>query len=461
MPQAAWRGRVGWLAAFVLANATYWLLGLAYFVDRALLGLDLMVALLLWRGHRWLGVTALLLAWVVDALVSRAMAWYFLHPVDFLRSAQHAGQLDWTAMVSWSWAWVALLFAAAFAGIFWLMNVPQQWRWRDVLLFGLPLIALDAALGASMLRSADHGRAPVNVAGSATANLMSILATPVSRASLRRLPAQERPLEELDIGRWALGHPDGHVVIVLVESLGVARDAALRAWIDRQLVDGRVDDRFDVRRFEAPFHGATTAAELRVLCGLKGPHTAMTAEEGARHCLPHSLAATGWSTAGFHGFSGHMFDRTTWWPMTGLQARTFAEDLPAAWPRCGGAFRGACDADVIMEAARHAARPRSFTYVLTLNSHLPLAANAVHAAPDQAPPCASLAVEVCELAGAHGVALRAIRDHLLAALPAPALVVVMGDHAPPFQAKAPRAAFDAERVPAWAFSSGGSVRGAM
>ncbi len=448
-----WRGRMGWLAAFVVANAVYWWLGRSYFIDRPLFVLDLLAALLLWRVRPWLGATALVLAWAVDGVVSRSLAWHFVSPVEFLRSARHAGQLSWEHMVSASWLWIGLLFVAALALIGWLMHAPQRWRWREVALVALPLVVADGLNGTSMLMRMDLRRVPLNVTGSPIANLIAILAAPPSRAALRALPPDERPLDSLGLQRWVRDHPDGRIVVVLVESLGLAANASLRDWVDQQLVGPQLERTFDVRRLDTPFRGSTTAAELRVMCGLRGPYAAMSDEQG-RDCVPHAMVASGWTTAAFHGFSGHMFDRTSWWPMLGFQRRTFAEDLPADLPRCGSAFRGVCDGDVAGRAALAAQRARSFTYLLTLNSHLPLAASATRS-PEVAAMCAreGLPGPVCELADAYGVALGAVRDRLLARLPHPAMVVVMGDHAPPFQSLESRDAFDETRVPAWVMTS--------
>jgi len=133
-----------------------------------------------------------------------------------------------------------------------------------------------------------------------------------------------------------------------------------------------------------------------------------------------------------HGFSENMFDRNRWWPIIGFKDVRFAEQLTSITTKqCGAAFRGICDDDLIAAAVQMAIRPLTFSYALTLNSHLPVANISIP--PDLAQACevAKTGRAVCMLLAHQGIALKAVAGQL-ATRSTPLLVIVAGDHPPPF-----------------------------
>jgi hypothetical protein len=181
---------------------------------------------------------------------------------------------------------------------------------------------------------------------------------------------------------------------------------------------------------------------------LDGNYRDLDTEHG-KSCLPAKLQSLGWRTAGFHGFSGRMFDRNMWWTYLGFDEIHFA-DSPRfrSFAQCGAAFRGVCDQDVVRAGLQALAPGHAFSYVLTLNTHLPLAP--VSFSPALLEVCASAEVpqNTCHLLASLGVTLNGIRD-LLKTAPHPPLVVVLGDHAPPFASRASRESFLTRAVPAF------------
>ena len=228
----------------------------------------------------------------------------------------------------------------------------------------------------------------------------------------------------------------------MVESLGIPTDTVPREWLDHRLNSKK----FNVSAFEISFRGATTSGELRSLCGLEGSYTALNLSN-TESCLPRLLAKNDWRITGFHGFSQRMFDRQSWWPLIGLEQSSFMESPDVlALGRCGNAFRGACDKDLLKLAVGHAAVPKSFVYVLTLGTHLPVL-------PVDIPPTLSSICDQRRLpanACRHIAALGDVLSNVITsteALPTTPLVVVVGDHAPPFSDLEERSSFKQDRVP--------------
>ncbi|NJN00143.1 MAG: hypothetical protein HC793_00170 [Aquincola sp.] len=254
------------------------------------------------------------------------------------------------------------------------------------------------------------------------------------------------PASHLDaLTKWAESHPDGRVMVVIVESLGAHRDEAIRDWLDRHLLEG-IDSEGRIEHGLLFSRGATTAGELRTLCALAGAYYRVTTDAAAG-CLPRHFQRLGWASTALHGFTGRMFDRRTWWPLLGFDHLLFAEDLqtPAA-PKCGLAFRGACDVDVLRHAAQVLQAPRSLAYVLTLNTHLPSAPIAPE--PELVALCKVQRSddEVCGFVQSLGQVLSSVRQ-VLKDLPEDTALLLVGDHPPPFARPTQRIQFLDTQVP--------------
>jgi len=242
-----------------------------------------------------------------------------------------------------------------------------------------------------------------------------------------------------------------NVVLVMVESLGFLKDEDARDAIAAPLRQTRIAERYALTSGKAAYAGSTTAGELRELCGTTLHYTEI-ARDPDRRCLPQRLKDAGYATMAFHGFSELMFSRPDWYPLIGLDERYFREQLaPELTRRCGGTFRGACDADLVPAIVRHAAQtsaPR-LIYWLTLNTHVPIAptdARTDFECGDRAGKFGTMTV--CRMAELWHDVFAAVAE--LAADPAigPAEILIVGDHAPPLWSKRGRGQFEPGQV-AW------------
>lgn len=300
--------------------------------------------------------------------------------------------------------------------------------------------SLDGVIERASSRFAMFGH--VNMVGSPMGRLVRdrVFQPPMALRNLRD-PVALRD----EVLQWARQHPDRGVLFVIVESFGVPADPQVRAWLDQQISPPAG---YQMRRGDTAFAGTTTYGELRQLCQLRGSYQALDGML-ARQCLPNQLKELGWRTVGLHGFSAYMFSRRGWWQAIGLQRSAFLEDLASQYPRrCGGAFKGLCDEDLVDAALQQLDDSPAFVYMLTLNTHLPLPAEPAQQVPDELCTQRGLAAQTCKMMAMQGQLLRTLRERVLSRPDHPMLVIV-GDHAPPFPDVPNRSAFKAGSVPYW------------
>jgi phosphoglycerol transferase MdoB-like AlkP superfamily enzyme len=209
-----------------------------------------------------------------------------------------------------------------------------------------------------------------------------------------------------------------------------------------------VVERWNVQHGEEGFRGATTHGELRLLCGLDARYSNVDAG-WANRCLPGQLRAQGFQAIGYHGFQLVMFNRERWWQFLGLKPYNFDYQHASAGARdCHNVFRGICDVEVLRSAIANVQEDRRFSYVVTLDTHLPLpvAAGAVTAEVRAICDSESLPDRACELVNLLGRVLQSLGTQLAAGAGTP-YVAVVGDHAPPFLERESRAAFKKDMVP--------------
>lgn len=428
----------------ILANLPFWILSEYFFVLRPLVNIDVVLALLVWMVSPVAGAACLVAVWTVEGLQSLSLVFHFSSPVEFAKSVRFAGDLRWADFVSASGLAVSAGLTLAVA-VMWLLH--RRWRpsAAPVLLCALMVLLIDVINGSGIapLFGRDRFLIPINLAGSPTMNLAAVTVQSAQRGSrpLRPIPG---PSASDDIAAWTSTN-SGNVLVVIVESWGEHRSPAMQDWLIARLTGESILRRWQVRTDKTRFEGSTTAGEMRVLCALSGHYGRLT-KDAAGRCLPARLRADGYSTYGLHGFTGSMFDRTKWWPMIGLEHRIFGESMPSGSAKCGGAFRGICDTSMVDRAADLLAGQKRFVYLLTLNTHLPIAP--MELPPDLEQLCRTHAVEPapCQLTAQLGSLFEHIRNTLLRLQVAP-LVTIVGDHSPPFLVQSTRAQYSSETVP--------------
>ncbi|WP_123834107.1 sulfatase-like hydrolase/transferase [Methylobacterium currus] len=241
--------------------------------------------------------------------------------------------------------------------------------------------------------------------------------------------------------------PPRRALLVMVESLGLLRDAGRHAILTAAFDDPALRRLYTVTTGTSAFFGATASGEMRELCRTYRSHLQVFAA-GHPTCLPARFAAHGYRTISVHGYHAGFYDRAQWYPLVGFQQSLFGEALAPRFARtCGGPFPGPCDTDVaeVVEAELAAPGP-AFVYWLTLTSHVPVPRDGATGRQDCRHPGSPFADrEVCAMVGIWQDVFAAV-SRIALAHPGTEILLV-GDHAPPLWRRAARDAFEPGRVP--------------
>jgi hypothetical protein len=244
-----------------------------------------------------------------------------------------------------------------------------------------------------------------------------------------------------------------NLVLVLLESWGLAEDAPLRDALTVPYTQPDLLAKYRVIQGQVPFYGPTIAGEARELCGSRmGFRILIAPKRDLENCVPDQLEALGYQTLSVHGLTGRMFNRAFWYANIGFQQQWFHNELARqGLPDCPGAFNGTCDASIAAWIGRRLQDGRQPTFIhwMTLNSHIPVV---IPAQLSNGAPC------LADLSLTPGTALcswyqlvenvhRSVAQVAMGALPRPTVFVIVGDHVPPFGEPALHDRFSRTDVP--------------
>lgn len=436
---------VAWfLALLAVLHVPVWIAQRLSPAPTMLINIELLVSVLTLLRWRILGWGLVAFCYGLEAMRLIALNFHFIEPSDLVNAIRFAALLHYRDYLTPAAGLALLVVFTVVMAATWVRARGACQRQLPAALVAVMIQVLDISNGSSpMFGRGDRFLVPVNIAGSPLWGLVDSL----NRGRFREdgTHRRMRSTSHIAIEQWHVTHPRDSVLVVLVESMGLPRSTAAKQWLHQQMDTPGLRERWQLSSESEPFLGSTTHGELRVLCGVAGSYTRMTRESGAQ-CLPAQWRAEGFETYGFHGFSMKMFDRGHWWPLIGLTPQTFTGKEPT---HCNATFAGVCDEALLDRAVSAAGQAGRFVYALTLDTHLPFvehggaprdpALEAVCQA-DQIPDSA------CELIARTGRVLGGVAQRA-AALSVVPMIVVVGDHAPPFVEPVARKAFDASRVP--------------
>lgn len=282
---------------------------------------------------------------------------------------------------------------------------------------------------------------------------LDIHASQDSMGSYTRLAPEGAPFTSATKQTQFLQLADGktNLMVIMVEAMGLPRDAGMKSKLEQIWIRPEIARRYDVSQGTTAFFGSTTSGEMRELCGRWGDYREIASPQS--DCLPAMLAAKGYRTTSYHSFTSRFFDRTSWYPLIGIQHLNFEDEVEAKGASaCPNVFAGACDRDVpqiIGEQLKDRSKPQ-FIYWLTLNSHLPVIEDP------------KLGTTNCKQLGGTEDAdfplicrMYSVWDDTAVALEKmvsqpgfpPTDILIVGDHMPPFTHQKSRLKFDSEHVP--------------
>lgn len=377
-----------------------------------------------YRALPWLGVAyAMALAadvvWTVSSL-------FHLSPLEIVRSVQYAS--DVRLFASSLYVGIAAgLAASAVASVTLLVRFQADLRRANL---AVPAAAVLLLVGIDfwITRIPNYDRSLVGPETSAVESA-----------------AERSGFRQAAIG---LARPDAMVVVV--EALGYFNEERLRQILLEPFESRAIQSAYTVTHGSVPFHGSTTAGELRELCGSRERFDTLTPAIAA-DCLPMRLREQGRDSYAFHGFNSHMFHRTDWYPLIGFRQAAFGEDLGRnIGERCGSVFIGPCDTNIAARLPDLAGEPGSgrLIYWLTLNTHVPVR-------PGEGTPRFGCARDggafghrtVCSMAEMWADVMDAVARLALDPRMAPSEILIVGDHAPPLWSRRGRNLFHSDVVP--------------
>jgi phosphoglycerol transferase MdoB-like AlkP superfamily enzyme len=276
-----------------------------------------------------------------------------------------------------------------------------------------------------------------------------------SEASPHPVPsASAEALRLVDLAPGKSSKELPNLVVVLVESWGLAGDLPLRQALVQPYMQPALRARYDVVEGTVPFYGATMAGEARELCGNSFGFYLMDAPATKlKNCLPDRLAALGYHSLALHGMNGYLFRRSTWYRTIGFQEQWFnAQFKQQGLPDCMGTFVGTCDADIAKWIGRRlgANEPHpNFVHWMTLSSHLPVPVPSELSAGSPCLPALSLQPDspLCSWYQLVTNVHQSVSELAMGDLSRPTVFVVVGDHAPPFNEPALLSRFSDSVVP--------------
>jgi phosphoglycerol transferase MdoB-like AlkP superfamily enzyme len=243
-----------------------------------------------------------------------------------------------------------------------------------------------------------------------------------------------------------------HVVLVLVESWGLARSQPVQTSLLSSYQTKEFNESYTLSTGTVPFDGATVSGELRELCGnTLGLAVMSTSASNLKGCLPERMRRMGYRPIAIHGFDGAMFERSSWYPKLQFQETWFQAQLKEkGLPECPGPIPGICDAAIatwIGDRLDEAQQPH-FIYWVTLNSHLPVPVSNKVKDPPSCTGIPALSDDaICAWYRLIFNVHRSIAELALRERDHPTEFVVVGDHAPPFASEERRSQFSPSVVP--------------
>lgn len=428
-----WRNILRLSFATALMNAPWLIIGQWIFVSRAVVNLDYFLVALVAPFSLLAGALVLTITFLFDAVVSNSIVYHFTSPADFLKASKFLATTNFAGFFEISDFLILLPFITC--GVLALSLLRRPTGLIPVLLVGGVMFSIDVGNGSSAFSLHSRQYVGANPAGSGMFTVVRASALSNKKSEpISILDEKELLRNPSDLIKWAQDHPDKSVLLVIVESWGLNRDADIREWIADRLLTPSIRRHYKIDERTLPFRGATTSGELRHLCGLQGRYGDLTPQLATR-CLPARFAELGHVTVGAHGFSKRMFDRKKWWSTIGLQRLLFVDELLAAGsPYCGSTFRGACDNFIIEFLGKQLSDQPGFYYHLTLNSHFPILKASVPKDLHDRCVRTETSESACTLTATIGDYFSELAA-MIEKLSNKPMVLIVGDHAPPFSKK--------------------------
>ena len=374
---------------------------------------------------RWIITSALLAIVIAVDLLTAFQQIYFTGPFVIL------DMLPFAELWPWRWIFPAMVAVLVMALLLVYFTQPLQGRpyhTSYVAALVMFLIVCDLA-----------PRPPTNdISTPASFNLTSsgfkTLGEPAFQHALSRLRG-----DPVKFNRWAtrtlyseiLGTdaPPSKILSVSVESLGAPVTPAHWDLLVRNIQKAMAPNYLLVEARTQPYMGATLSGETRELCGIHF-NTVPLSDRDLRvfqDCLPALLQKRGFSTAAWHGGDSWFYNRSNIYRQMGFkQAHFFGDMVPNVSRVCSYLFVAICDADLFKAAmVSFGQSEREFVHIMTIDTHLPISNSLIACGPQ-------IDRQKCLYQSMIEQTINSLGSAVRNSPTQPDLILVTGDHAPPF-----------------------------
>ncbi len=419
--------------------------------SRGIVNLDYLFSLLI--GSNYINIAYLILVSCIDVLWATSNAYHFT-PISFLENYQIISNFNYISNPS-----IIFLIIFGVIFIFTSCKIINNLIWNVSLcrvICTLTLVALiliiDLLLGTFngiMLTTKPILPNPLNI-NISTSGVGYLMNEYYSRHVKIKGPQEFRSIESslaIALQNVDPGKKPENIVLVIIESFGLINNSKIQQELTKKFSEA-IKINHQIESGSVQFFGATTSAEIRELCGIKSDYKFAMSKSNFDNCIPNKLKNFGYSTNGLHYYFRSAFSRDLWWPNIGLDNIKFLDEYNKK--KCGGIFDGGCDAMLIADLfSTLNSKEKIFSYGLTLNSHFPIHNNEYISSIDDSrlSEFDNLPSEISMLVKSWMVVLDSVANEVNQYPDRDMLVVIVGDHSPPFLSESNRSIFNKEKVP--------------
>ncbi len=422
------------LLLFSIVNIIIYLISLYASTNRIFfVNIDYMLPILFlgitqrWKSLelRWIITSALLAVVIAVDLLTAFQQIYFTGPFVIL------DMLPFAELWPWRWIFPAMVAVLVMALLLVYFTQPLQGRpYHTSYVAALVIFLIICDLSLHPSKNDISIPASLNL----TSSGLKTLSEPAFQHALSRLRGDPVKFHQwstrtLYSEMLAADAPPSKILSVSVESLGAPVTPAHWDLLVRNIQKAMAPNYLLVEARTQPYMGATLSGEARELCGIHF-NTVPLSDRDLRvfqDCLPALLQKRGFSTSAWHGGDSWFYNRSNIYRQMGFkEANFFGDIVPNVSRVCSYLFVAICDSDLFKAAMESFGQSeREFVHIITIDTHLPISNSLTACGPQSDRQKCLYQSMIEQTINSLGSAVRNSPTQ-------PDLILVTGDHAPPF-----------------------------
>ena len=325
---------------------------------------------------------------------------------------------------------------------------------KKLLIFYSILILLDIVNGSSKLTAKNDilGIVNKNISSSILLNYIQQVNQSLIHP-VNVIPLKEEPITFKNLKEDSLGNQ----LIILIESWGLINDSITQKALQSYFSANITKKGYRYQWGRSPFYGPTSSAEIRQLIGVTGKYEYFVhhkTDTNSLYSIFDYKNKQGYSTYGFHSFSGNMFNRVVWWKNIGIQHRNFKENYLSENSNgskkivAESPFPSINDIDMFdYMLTKTNTNNKIFSYLLTENTHLPFKIKVI-----ENEPVSTFKISNLAISDEAQNQLKLIKNTISTFIEKIDSnkwnkIIIIGDHSPPYLDKRDRSYYSKKLVP--------------